>query len=100
MEKQLNTAQAQSGIAVSSSFNFKAEQSYNARNLDSSSRSVKFECNLPEICCQETGSCSKPFSVTPSTLRINQNIQAVLSSKCTFENSLYVCQVIVGKTIE
>lgn len=100
MTKQLNVAQTQPGKATSSTFNFKAGETYNARNLDSSARSVKFECNLPEICCQDASTCNKPFLITPEVLSIKQNIQAVLSSTCQFENNLYVCQVIIGKEIE
>jgi hypothetical protein len=95
IKDDLDDAQFKLGQTISSQVRFAPGSSLNARLLDTSLRSVNFECNEPSLCCEKKDPCGRIEWDERNVIFAGlQTINA--SSRCQSVAGLYACTVYFG----
>ncbi len=97
--KNLDVAETTLGKGVMETVIFE-QSNFSGLTFDSDNRSVAFECNDETVCCylgQSDENCSKQIVWGPRNIEIKEKIDVTITTRCLYENTLFVCKAYFGK---
>ena len=95
LENNLEGAKLKEGKSVFSEILFSQGTSIAAKNFDSDTRSVSFECNNPRICCNKDDDCGL-IEWDERRIFFNSGKTMITATRCSFSENLYACKIYFG----
>jgi hypothetical protein len=96
MDIQLDKAELRLGSFASETINYSSGSLIQARNLDSSSRSLRFQCTDGSLCCGLGEDCGR-IEWDERKVKFNQSAGVRTHFRCVYEAGIASCTIYFGK---
>ena len=96
MDIQLDKSEIRLGSFASETIRYSSGSLIQARNLDSSSRSVRFQCTDGSLCCDLGQNCGR-IEWDERKVSFNQTAGVKTNFRCVYEAGIASCTIYFGK---
>jgi len=97
LERSLKASETALGQGFSNEIIVQAGEGFSGETFDSKFRNAAFQCNNATLCCPQKESCGFAIEWDGRKVQFNEARNVTVTSRCRFENSLYVCDVYFGE---